>query len=956
MYCRTTTGGNCLLFIDFSITKPIRAMNKRHLMHFFLLLLLAGGWFEQAAAQCISNAGFVNPGNVEICSNNSFFVSNQGSVKDSSDIKLYIVHDGSPTQIGNILFSSPFPAIFPYPPAMSFGVAYQVAVVVGNSLGGGQIDLNDPCLSIAGGITLTLSSAPELLVDASGPLTCNGPGVTLTTEVAPTGQAYTYQWFGPNGFSSVQSNVTVNQKGEYYVEVTNVTSGCSIFDTILVQGDNTIPTASIAVSNVQCSEATFTANTNNPLNTYTWSNNIANPAIVVDQSGTYCVTVTSPQGCIASACRSFNAGNPLGVGVQSFGNNICTDSLGLWAVVQGGTPPFTYAWSTGEITAVVAPINAGIYCVTVADANGCTVSECFFLEDDEDDCGTLEGKVFADYNTDCVLNSGDVGLKQFTLRIENAAGDVYYVYSNADGDYSVQLPPGDYTVSPVLVNSPWAPCQASYTVTVPFAAPVTQNVPLQAEEQCASLTVDVGNNFLRRCIGNNHYAVQYCNQGTVAATDAYVEVVLDAFMTLETASIPHVDLGNNVYRFDIGTININDCGDFWFKVVINCDAVLGQTHCVEATIFPNAPCPAPNPDWSGASVHLTGECTGSELVFRAQNVGAANMTAPLEYVIIEDAVMMLMPPGNPLLAGEERIVFTAPANGSTWRLEAEQEPLHPGMSMPALSVEGCTTGQVFSLGFVTQFANDDADPWVDIDCRENVGSYDPNDKQGFPTGYGSTHYIRPGTDIEYLIRFQNTGTDTAFAVVIRDTLSPWLDPGTVVPGASSHPYRFNYYGDGFLKFEFDPIALPDSNVNVAGSQGFVSFRVSQKTGVPLETDILNTASIYFDANLPVLTNQTQHRVGENFVLVSTWTPLVAGLQLRVMPNPATDYAVVQLSGLETGDEWQIELLDATGRSVLRDVSADQQWRLDRGALPAGLYVLRVYSGGRVLGTGKVVLR
>ena len=57
-----------------------------------------------------------------------------------------------------------------------------------------------------------------------------------------------------------------------------------------------------------------------------------------------------------------------------------------------------------------------------------------------------------------------------------------------------------------------------------------------------------------------------------------------------------------------------------------------------------------------------------------------------------------------------------------------------------------------------------------------------------------------------------------------------------------------------------------------------------------------------------------------------------------------------------GTEWQIELLDATGRPVMRDVSADQQWRLDRGALPAGLYLLRVYSGGRVLGTGKVVLR
>ncbi len=930
-------------------------MNKRHLM-LIPLLLLASGWFHQAAAQCTSNAGSVNTGTFQVCSDDDFFIANQGAVRDSNDIKLYIVHDGTPTQIGNIVYSSPFPSVFPYPPAMLLGVPYQAAVVVGNKMGINQIDLSDPCLSVAGGITLTVLSAPELLFSTSGSLTCNGPDVTINTEVTPTGQAYTYQWFGPGNFSSIQSNVTVNQAGEYYLEVTNTTSGCSVFDTVQVQSDNTFPTASISVSNALCNEATFTGNSNNPLNTYIWSNNIANPSIVVDQSGTYCVTVTSPQGCTASACRSFNAGNPLGVAVQSFGNNICTDSLGLWAVVQGGNQPFSYFWSDGTLGAVINPLSAGVYCVTVADANGCTVSECYFQEEDEDDCGTLEGNIFADYNTDCLLNSGDVGLQQFTLRIENAAGDEFFVFSDVDGNFSVSLPPGDYTLTPVLVNSPWSPCQASYTVTVPFAAPVTQNVPLQADELCPNLSVDVCTGFLRRCIGNNYYSVQYCNQGTIAAADVYVEITLDAFLTLQTALIPYTDLGNNVYRFDVGTVNINECGYFWFKVSVNCDAVLGQTHCVEATVFPNAPCPAANPDWSGASVHLTGECTGNELIFRAQNVGGADMTAPLDYVIIEDAVMMLMPAGAPLLAGEERVVFTAPANGSTWRLEAEQEPLHPGMSMPALSVEGCTTGQVFSLGFVTQFSNDDADPWVDIDCRENVGSFDPNDKQGFPRGYGSTHHIRPGTDIEYLIRFQNTGTDTAFSVVIRDTLSPWLDPGTVVPGAASHPYRFSYYGDGYLKFEFDPIALPDSNVNVDGSQGFVSFRVSQKADVPLETDIFNTASIYFDVNDPVVTNQTQHRVGVNFISVSTWTPLVAGLQLRVMPNPATNYAVVQLSGLETGDEWQIELLDATGRSVMRDVSADQQWRLDRGALPAGLYLLRVYSGGQVLGTGKVVLR
>ncbi|MBK8554510.1 MAG: T9SS type A sorting domain-containing protein [Lewinellaceae bacterium] len=271
-------------------------------------------------------------------------------------------------------------------------------------------------------------------------------------------------------------------------------------------------------------------------------------------------------------------------------------------------------------------------------------------------------------------------------------------------------------------------------------------------------------------------------------------------------------------------------------------------------------------------------------------------------------------------------------------------------------MEGCTTGQNFSTGYVTQYETDDLDNWNDIDCRENVGSFDPNDKEGFPRGYGAEHYIKPGIDLEYLIRFQNTGTDTAFLVVIRDTLSAALDPGSIVPGPASHPYRFDYYGDGALKFVFDNIMLPDSNVNEAASHGFVSFKVKQRENLPLETDIFNTAAIYFDGNAPVITNTTQHRLGQNFVTVSTWTPAVSGLDLSIAPNPANDFAVLQLHGLDADAQWQIEMLDATGKKVLAETSAGNQWRLERGTLPAGLYLLRVSSQGKMLGTGKVILK
>ena len=192
--------------------------------------------------------------------------------------------------------------------------------------------------------------------------------------------------------------------------------------------------------------------------------------------------------------------------------------------------------------------------------------------------------------------------------------------------------------------------------------------------------------------------------------------------------------------------------------------------------------------------------------------------------------------------GIETIDF--PANGSTWRLQIDQEPGHPSLSNPTVVVEGCT--QYGSMGFVNQFSMSDADPYIAIDCQEVIGSYDPNDKQAFPEGYAEQHFIEPNTSIEYKIRFQNTGTDTAFTVRVEDQLSPLLDLSSIEAGTSSHPYRLEVREGGWLVFHFENILLPDSTINEPASHGFVQFRVNQKEDNPLGTIIENTAEIYFD--------------------------------------------------------------------------------------------------------------
>jgi hypothetical protein len=95
-------------------------------------------------------------------------------------------------------------------------------------------------------------------------------------------------------------------------------------------------------------------------------------------------------------------------------------------------------------------------------------------------------------------------------------------------------------------------------------------------------------------------------------------------------------------------------------------------------------------------------------------------------------------------------------------------------------------------------------------------------------------------------------------------LSPYLDPSTIVPGASKHPYTFTLSGQGVMTWRFDHIMLPDSLTNEEESKGFFNYTVNQRQNNPLGTVIENTAYIYFDFNDAIITNTT----------INTWLPLL----------------------------------------------------------------------------------
>lgn len=139
-------------------------------------------------------------------------------------------------------------------------------------------------------------------------------------------------------------------------------------------------------------------------------------------------------------------------------------------------------------------------------------------------------------------------------------------------------------------------------------------------------------------------------------------------------------------------------------------------------------------------------------------------------------------------------------------------------------------------------------------------SYDPNDKQVFPN-YGGQGYIHNDTPLEYQIRFQNMGNDTAYTVKITDTLDQNLDMNSFQLLHASHQVSCELdYLNRTIEFIFEEINLPDTLTNHLASFGFVKYKIMPNETLTVGDSILNTASIYFDYNDPIVTNTTINKI------------------------------------------------------------------------------------------------
>jgi len=250
------------------------------------------------------------------------------------------------------------------------------------------------------------------------------------------------------------------------------------------------------------------------------------------------------------------------------------------------------------------------------------------------------------------------------------------------------------------------------------------------------------------------------------------------------------------------------------------------------------------------------------------------------------------------------------------------------------------TELVYTATVTNSVAEDDLSNNVAVIYETVVGSYDPNDKLGSTSSRGNAdqYFLDQDAWIDYTVRFQNTGTAPAQTVAVRDDIDTDLDIASLEILGASHAFEPSFGDDRELVFTFNDINLPDSSVDLLGSQGFISYRIKPNNDIVVGDILENTADIYFDFNPPITTNTVEHVVELSTGIKAPTIDLMV-----VAPNPATDLIILRGIGIEALA--YLHVLSIDGRSI----QSPTRWsgvnlELDIRALAPGTYIVRTPQG------------
>lgn len=228
-------------------------------------------------------------------------------------------------------------------------------------------------------VNFSITEPPPLQVSPTSvtPVVCFGESNGSATVAASGGVGnYQYAWSPQGGNQPTATNLPANT---YTVTVTDG-NNCQASTTVNITQPPLLTATISALSHVGCfgqntGSATVTASGGSGSYTYNWQPaGGTQPTASGLSANTYTVTVTDQNGCQAQAMATITQPPALNVSVTTQ-NASCngTNSGSATSQVTGGTPQYQYSWSNGGGTGPhLVNVPAGLYILTVTDANGCT--------------------------------------------------------------------------------------------------------------------------------------------------------------------------------------------------------------------------------------------------------------------------------------------------------------------------------------------------------------------------------------------------------------------------------------------------------------------------------------------------------------------------------------------------------------------------------------------------------